>query len=252
MMYEGAEAIIRQASIAAQDRASNQIGLFGGEAAPSAQFNLRELPDWPQMERMNEEFDAIGFYLSGHPLDVYGKSLGRIGSQSYAEIQASGRAGPVNIAGSVVAISEKTSAKGSRYAFLKCSDASGIFEMTCFSEVLKKSRQDMAPGNCISIRASAEFDGDTLKLLCHGVEPLDKVTARAARGLKVFLDTVQPLSQLKNALGDGPRGSAFVKVISTLDGGQEIEIGLGSNFLITPQILTTIRSISGISEIQEV
>jgi DNA polymerase-3 subunit alpha len=252
MMHEGAEVIVRQASIAAQERASNQIGLFGTEAAPSAQLNLREVPDWPQMERMNEEFDAIGFHLSGHPLDVYVKSLERIGAQSFAEIQESGRAGLVNMAGSVVAVSERTSAKGNRYAFLKCSDASGMYEMTCFSEVLKKSRGDMEPGNCISIRASAQFEGDTLKLLCHGVEPLDKVTARAANGLKVFLDTGQPLSELKNALGASPRGTAFIKVISTLGSDQEVEIGLGSKFSITPQILSTIRSIPGISEIQEV
>ena len=252
VLIEGAEGIVRQASMAAQERASNQIGLFGAEEAPTAQLNLPDIADWPKMDRMNEEFDAIGFYLSGHPLDVYAKSLERIGAKSYAEILQTGMAGPVNMAGSVVSRSERTSAKGNRYAFIKCSDASGMYEMTCFSDVLTKSRDDMEPGCCISIRASAEFDGDTLKLLCHGVEPLDQVTARAASGLKVFLETSQPLQDLKSVLGNGQRSRGFVKVVSHLDPEHEVEIDIGTQYAITPQILNDIRSIPGISEIQEV
>jgi DNA polymerase-3 subunit alpha len=252
VLIEAAETIVRQAGVAAQERASNQIGLFGAEDAPTAQLNLPDLADWPNMDRMNEEFDAIGFYLSGHPLDVYAKSLERIGAKSHAQILQAGMAGPVNMAGSVVSRSERTSAKGNRYAFIKCSDASGMYEMTCFSDVLTKSRDDMEPGCCISIRASAEFDGDTLKLLCHGVEPLDQVTARAANGLKVFLETPQPLHDLKSVLEGGQRGRGFVKVVSHLDAEHEVEIGLGAEFAITPQILNAIRSIPGISEIQEV
>ncbi|MBT7485127.1 MAG: hypothetical protein HN673_02080, partial [Rhodospirillales bacterium] len=101
-------------------------------------------------------------------------------------------------------------------------------------------------------RASAEFDGDTLKLLCHGVEPLDQVTARAASGLKVFLETSQPLQDLKSVLGNGQRGRGFVKVVSHLDPEHEVEIDIGTQYAITPQILNDIRSIPGISEIQEV
>ena len=72
-VFEGLETIFETAAAAAVERNSNQMGLFGGEAAPNPKIKLPEVKDWPPMERLAEEFSAIGFYLSAHPLDSYAK-----------------------------------------------------------------------------------------------------------------------------------------------------------------------------------
>ena len=82
------------------------------------------------MERLREEFDAIGFYLSAHPLDAYGASLERLGvvrsDQILATVRAKGNAAQIVIAGIVVGSRIRTSNRGGqrtkRYAFVQLTD----------------------------------------------------------------------------------------------------------------------------------
>ncbi|HEY5598690.1 MAG TPA: DNA polymerase III subunit alpha, partial [Kiloniellales bacterium] len=77
-LFEAAETIVRTAAAAANDRASAQESLFGGAGGPPPELPLPMVEDWPAMLRLRHEFDAIGFYLSAHPLDAYGRSLQRL------------------------------------------------------------------------------------------------------------------------------------------------------------------------------
>src|SRR5207245_3088010 len=99
--------------------------------------------NWPPMERLQHEFYAIGFYLSSHPLDAYGKSLERIGVVRFIDLAARLAAGGSTrhkLAGIVVGKKERTSARGNRFAFVQMSDASGLFEVMLFSDVLGPAR----------------------------------------------------------------------------------------------------------------
>ena len=81
--------LLRHANAAAEERASQQVSLFG--ASDPATVRNPPLPiveDWPSIERLQHEFEAIGFYLSAHPLDAYGKSLERIGVLRVADLPA--------------------------------------------------------------------------------------------------------------------------------------------------------------------
>ena len=73
------------------------------------------------MERLRLEFEAIGFYLSAHPLDQYAKALARLGVITYRQmVERAGRGGATRykVPGIVTARQERTSAKGNRFAFL--------------------------------------------------------------------------------------------------------------------------------------
>jgi len=252
-VYKGIELIMRHASAAAQDRNSNQIGLFSGEDAPMPAVTFPETSDWSPTDRMKEEFEAVGFYLSGHPLDAYGKSLDRIKARPSADIIREGHPGPVNMAGTVIGKVERTSVKGNRYAFIQLSDASGIFEIMVFSELLSVARELFEVGNSLFIKARVQFEGETPKFTANMVEPLDKVASKAQAGLNIAISSPEPLATIQDALKDSNGGIGRGEVIFTtrLEDGREVDIKLKGGFSITPDVLQNIRSIPGIEDLQE-
>src|SRR6202140_3710423 len=143
--FAAAELLLRQASRAAEEREDGQASLFGGVAGLPADLAnsgfaarpaLPVVADWPSVEKLQHEFDAIGFYLSSHPLDPYGKSLERAGILKFIGLPAplAAHAGTrFRLAGIVVGKKERTSARGNRFAFVSLSDTSGVFEITVFS-----------------------------------------------------------------------------------------------------------------------
>ncbi|MDP6883129.1 MAG: DNA polymerase III subunit alpha, partial [Rhodospirillales bacterium] len=177
-LFEAVETLLRQASAAADDRDSGQIGLFGETSLPADTLRLCETADWPRLERLREELDAVGFYLSGHPLDAYAKSLKRAKARSYAEVVGDGHSGPVTLAGTVNAKRLRTSKTGSRFAFVQLSDTSGMFELTVFSEVLGSCAEALEVGSSILVKATAQFEGEAVRLTALAVESLDNYTAR--------------------------------------------------------------------------
>jgi DNA polymerase-3 subunit alpha len=252
-VYQGIELIMRHASAAAQDRNSNQIGLFDGEDAHMPTITFPETSDWSPTDRMKEEFEAVGLYLSGHPLDAYGKSLDRIKARPSADIIREGHPGPVNMAGTVIGKVERTSGKGNRYAFIQLSDASGIFEIMVFSELLSVARELFEVGNSLFIKAGVQFEGETPKFTANMVEPLDKVASKAQAGLNIAISSPEPLATIQDALKDSNGGIGRGEVIFTtrLEDGREVDIKLKGGFSITPDVLQNIRSIPGIEDLQE-
>ena len=252
-VFEGIETILRHANAAANDRNSDQIGLFGGESAPMPSVTLPAVSEWSPIDRMKQEFDAIGFYLSGHPLDAYGKSLERIKARSSAELIREGRPGAVKMAGTVIGKVERTSGKGNRYAFVQLSDASGIYEIMVFSELLAQARELFEVGTSLFIQAGLQFEGEQPKFTANSVEPLDQVASRAQVGLNVAIGSPEPLAAICEALSGANGGSGRGKVVITarLEGGEEVDVELQGGYAITPEVMQNMRSIPGIEDVQE-
>ena len=252
-VFESVETLLRRASATAEERASGQMGLFGGDAsnAPS-QLQLAEVGDWPPMERLREEFEAIGFYLSAHPLSAYAKSLKRLKAVRCADVLAQGCSGPVTVAGTVISKKERTSGKGNRYAFVQLSDTSGVFEVLVFSELLASNRELLEVGCSLLIRANVQIEGDSLRFSAQSIEPLDQVAERLTANLAVFIDSPEPLPAIRNILDDKAAGRGQVKLVSWIEGGTEVEIGIPGRYAINPAVALQLRGIPGVRDVREV
>ncbi|PCI38568.1 MAG: DNA polymerase III subunit alpha [Rhodospirillaceae bacterium] len=252
-MYTGLEAIVGEAAAQMTERESNQMGMFGGDDQPTQSIRLPDVADWPPMEKLREEFGAIGFYLSAHPLDSYGKSLERLGVQSIGEILARGQTGNFTLAGSVVSKNERISQKGNRYAFLSCSDASGAFEVTLFSETLTAAGDLLVAGTPVLIKATAQFEGESVRLTAQSVKGLDKLVSQTAAGLKITINSDKPIAALKNMVENANRGRGHVTIVART-ATQDVKISLdkAQNIAVTPELLYEVHSIGGIVEVQEV
>ncbi|MFD2261281.1 DNA polymerase III subunit alpha [Lacibacterium aquatile] len=258
-VFQGVEAIIRHAGSVAEEKASNQTNLFGGpsaEAVSAPTIQLPQMADWMPNERLQREFDAIGFYLSAHPLDVYGKTLKRLGASTQAELlQKVGAGEPqrVRLAGIMLSKREGMSQRGSRYAFVQFSDATGVFEVVFFSEILAVSRELLDSGKPLLITCDARAEGEQLKMTAQELRSLEDAAATTVAGMRIMLADEKPLATLKSLLVDKPenRGRGRVSVLFDAE-NCEVEIPLRGGFAVTPQLRAMVKSLPGIVEVEEV
>ena len=248
------EMLLRYAAAVADERESQQVNLFGDGDEPRHRPALPAAQDWPPIERLQHEFDAIGFYLSSHPLDAYGKSLERIGVVRYADVPArlaGGGATRFKLAGIVIGRKERNSARGNRFAFVQMSDASGVFEVMLFSEVLSQSRQLLESGQTLLVTVDARVEADTVRLAAQRIEPLDGVAAQAAAGLTVFLTEPDALAPLRGLMQRESGGRGRVSVVVPLPPAREVEILLPGGFKISPRVRAAVKSLPGILDVHD-
>jgi hypothetical protein len=207
-LVAGAETILRRAQASAEDRASRQIGLFSAVEQGPALLRLPEIPDWPVLERLAFEAEAVGFHLSAHPLDEYRGALRRLGVVPSARImeRARGGAGRLKLAGTVTGRKERNTRTGSRMAWISLSDQTGGYEVTLFSEVLNRARDLLEEGRALLVTCEARLEGEALRLTAQEVEALDKAAAGAVAGMRIHLDATTALPDIRALLERDGRG----------------------------------------------
>src|SRR5579862_7326033 len=250
--FAAAELLLRDAGRAAVARQGGQASFFdnGFAARPS----LPAVADWPPIERLQNEFDAIGFYLSAHPLDPYGRSLERAGILRWADLPAALAANAstrFRLAGIVIGKKERTSARGNRFAFVQLSDMTGAFEVTVFSEVLAQARALLDGGQPLIVTVDVRREEESLRLTAQKVEPLDSVVADAVAGLRVFVGEADALPRLRSLFAREAGGRGRVTLVIDLP-GSEVELALPGGFRVDPKIRAAVKSLPGIVDVHDI
>jgi DNA polymerase III subunit alpha len=253
--FAAAEMLVQIASRAAQDRASNQVSLFGNDPSAVARPTLPAAPEWSMMERLRREFEAIGFYLSAHPLDAYAKSLGRLRVINSADLPTRVRTAEsikVQLAGTIVGKKERTSAKGTRFAFVQLSDMGGMYEVTVFSEVLSAARDLLEAGRAVLVSADAKREGEGVRMIAQRIQPLDQAVAGAAPAIRVHIAEASAIAVLKQAIAKVGRGKAQVSLVIDVGPDREVEIHVPGGFALSPAQTAEFATFPGVLEVVEV
>jgi DNA polymerase-3 subunit alpha len=253
-MFAAAEAILRRAQATATEKESGQTALFGASPGSSREaLRLPEMVDWPPMERLNFEAEAIGFHLTAHPLDVYAKALRRLGTTSCAQVESSAQSGitRVRLAGMVAAQKERVTRTGNRMAWVRVSDASGSCEVTLFAEVLSRSRDLIAHGSHVLITADLRQDGEALRVTAQDVTSLDQAAAAAGAAMRIWLRETASVPHIRDLLGREGRGKGRVILVPRLGGTQSVEIALPGGFNVTPRLAQALKVIPGVEQVEE-
>jgi DNA polymerase-3 subunit alpha len=246
----GVDALLAASSYANSEADAGQSNLFG--ESTTVELRLPQAEPWTPMQRLAEEFDSIGFYLSGHPLDDYAKALTRLNVETWTSFRDKVLARGVSvgkIAGTVMHRQERRSRQGNKFAFVGFSDSSGQFEAICFSDTLAQTRDLLEPGKAVIVQVEADVDGEDIKLRIQSVEALEQAAAASSMGLKVFLKDTAPLDSLAKRLVNG--GKSPIQVVLLLEQGREVAVLLGNAFTVTPQIKGAIKAIPGVVEVQD-
>ena len=233
---------------------------FGGADAREA-FPLPAVEAWLAAERLQKEFDAVGFFLSGHPLDDYAAMLRHMRVQSWADFARSVRSGASvgRVAATVVTRAERRTRSGSKMGIVGLSDPTGHYEAVIFFEGLQQFREVLEPGAAVLLVLSAEMQGDDVRARIQSAEPLDQAAARLSKGLRIFLRGDAPIESVAkrleapNADRSSPdRANGEVAFILLLGEGKEVEVKLPGRFRVSPQIAGAIKAVPGVVAVEAV
>ena len=252
-MFAGAETVLRRAQAQAEEAESGQAGLFGGGAKPEP-LRLPPGPDWPPMERLGYEAEAVGFHLTAHPLDSYGPVLKRLGAVTSSQLEVRAQAGAtrVKVAGCVVASKERTTRTGSRMAWVRLSDQGGSFEVTVFSEVLNGARDALKAGQAVLMGVELKLEGDAMRVTATDCVSLEQAASAAGAGMRVWLDRVDAVPHIRMILGREERGRGQVTLVPRVDQAQAVEITLPGRFQVTPRLAQALKVVPGVERVEEV
>jgi DNA polymerase-3 subunit alpha len=252
MLFGGIDVILSQASESASERRSGQTNLFGGgEPQPLA---MHTRLDWKPTERLQQEFEAVGFYLSAHPMEAYGRALARLGVIAAANLQRHLNGGGntrVKLAGVVTGRQERMTSRGTRMAYLTVSDASGQFEVTLFAEVLNASRELIEGAAPILVTAEARTDEEQLRLTASSIESLDKAASAATAGLRVTIGDDKPLPMLRELIKGESKGRGRIILVARM-ADREVEAHLPGAYALSPALINAVRATPGVLEVREV
>src|SRR6202041_1430890 len=203
-VFAGADAILAACQRSHEAATSGQNDMFGG-AADAPTIMLPQVEPWLPAERLRREYDAIGFFLSGHPLDDYVTVLKRLRVQSWAEFSRAVKTGATagKVAATVVSRAERRTKTGNKMGIIGLSDPSGQFEAVIFAEGLQQYRDLLEPGSPVLLYMTAEAQGDEVRARIQTVDALDRAAAKVQKGLRIFLRDEAPLDAVAKRLDKG-------------------------------------------------
>lgn len=256
-LFEGAEKLIQYAHALANERNSAQSSMFAMEQTATndlAAHHLPDIPEWGPLDKLSFEFDAIGFYLSAHPLDSKARQLERLGMISYAEIEGHLQGKPIarmQMAGVLIKKVEKISAKsGNKFAFLTMSDSTGVYEVALFSETLARTRSYLEEGKGLLMTVDAEIREDALRMTVQDVKPLEESLADKVREVEITVDKLEAIDLLKARLDVEKKGSSKVLVTLTAQ-GKQVQIRLPGFYSVSSETKNVLFQTKGIRKVQE-
>ncbi|ADO43255.1 DNA polymerase III subunit alpha [Ketogulonicigenium vulgare Y25] len=257
-VLESLDALVAYSVAVHEQRSSNQVSLFGEGGDDLPEPRLPNVPDWLAAERLGEEFKAIGFYLSGHPLDDHMPGLRRKGVLTLSEVEGKAQNGAflARMAGVVSGRQERKSARGNRFAFAQLSDPSGQYEVTIFSDVLEAARPLLEAGTQVILQAEATLEADQLKLLARSFSAVGEMDT-GVEGYRIYIDREEALAQVSSVLENAiaakvraPRGHIAFEIIVPDVG--EVKIEAPRTYPLNPQIRAALRAVNGVQEVIEV
>ncbi len=243
-------------------RASNQVSLFGEAGDDLPEPRLSPVEDWLSAERLEAEHKAVGFYLSGHPLDDYLAPLKRKGCTTLAELRdkAERDGGAVGRVGVMVSgLQDRKSGRGTRFFRMTISDPTlTVSGMALFPEDFETSRKVLEAGPRVVMTLEARFNDGGFDPVARSVTQLDSVAAEVGgMSIRVFIDGAEGAISVKGLLeryrdDAGVKGRGELRIAPLGVPVGEFDIELGDGWPMTPEIRSALKSLPGVAAVEDV
>ncbi|MDP1736093.1 MAG: DNA polymerase III subunit alpha [Caulobacter sp.] len=255
-IVEAADALIAHGQSLAADRASAQVSLFGGEQPDAARPRLPRTEAWDQIRRLDEELAAVGFYLTGHPLEDMVEVLRRRRTTMLSDAIPQAEAGTeaFRMAGMVRRRQERTQQSGERFAFVSLSDPTGEYEVLFPPEALKRCREILEPGKAVAIKVRAKARDGEVRFFGDDAEPIDKAVENVAASLRVHVSPQSmEIEALKKRLSvaSAARGGEVV-LVAGLGAGREVEVKLPGFYTLDASLRGALKTAPGVAYLEDV
>ncbi len=255
-LLAGLEAIVAESQAHLAEKTSGQGGLFGGDADTG--LVLPDAQPLSLVERLRREHAAVGFFLSGHPLDQFATLLEKASLTDFVRFQAAVKNGATHarMAATLLDLDIRRTRNGNKIGIAQFSDRTGQFEAMVFSEGLAKYRTLLEPGTALFLTLAGSVDGEDLRLRVLDMEPLERALQRNQKGIRLFMADHSGqrdrgegmLSSLDRLLRRG--GDGEISITLMLADGGEVDMRLPGRFDLASEIVGQLSSVPGVLDIK--
>jgi DNA polymerase-3 subunit alpha len=249
--FAAIDAIVATAQRTNANAADGIMDMFAADRPEPILLN-QAVTNWSPAERLSREHGAIGFHLSGHPLDQYAELFDRLRVTPYADFEravkeADARAG--RLAGTIATRNDRRTKKGTPMAIISLSDASGGYEVIAFSEQISQFTNVLQPGKSVVLTVEADERPDGISLRLINAEPIDGLAEKIGRRLTVFAGSEKCLAPIASQLKPGGEGQVSFIVIRDA-GAKEYEIELKGGYRLSAEIAGSIKAMEGVVDVR--
>lgn len=254
-LLASADTLVGHGQALAADRAEGKVSLFGDDLSGGHRPRLTRAEPWTPTERLDEELAAVGFYLSGHPLDDMVEALRRKRTDLLTDAIARAVAGAeaLRMVGVIRRKQERPSRTGEKFAFVTFSDPTGEYEVLFPPESLRKCRDLLEPGRAVVLKVRAKASEGEVRFFGDDVEPVEKAIENVVAGLRVHVaPRSAEIEALKRRLEGvtNTRGGEVI-LVAGLDGGREVELKLPGRFTLDGAVRGALKTAPGVVFIED-
>jgi DNA polymerase-3 subunit alpha len=232
----------------------NQLSMFSlcqdDETMAFHHLNLPQLEEWNEKEKLQREKEALGFYITGHPLDSVKNEVERFATCTIQDLSTLGDKTSVKIAGVIASLKIKRTKRGEKMALLTLEDQTGSIEVVVFPDVFNLCSPFLKSDEPLLVSGTAEVDDNNVKIVSQEITPLEKVKGKAVRAIELPLSqgwiSRDNLEEVKDVLFRYPGDSSvFFRVPTNPD--KEILIAAHPRYRVLPcdEMIKEIESIIG-------
>jgi DNA polymerase-3 subunit alpha len=254
-LIAAADVLVGHGQALANDRAEGTRSLFGDDPGAAHRPPVPKAEAWTPVQRLDEELAAVGFYLSGHPLDDMIEALRRRRTDLLTDaiIKAEAGAEALRMCGVIRRKQEKPSRTGEKFAFVTLSDPTGEYEVLFPPESLRKCRDLLEPGRAVAIKVRAKAKDGEVRFFGDDVEPVEKAVENVVAGLRVHLaprsTEIEALKKRLEGVGN-PRGGEII-LIAGIGEGREVEVKLPGRFTLDGAVRGAIKTAPGVTFVED-
>ncbi len=211
-LIESVPNIILKSKNVYENRIANQIDLFGIDTNDENEF-IENIEDWNFEDRLSKEFEAIGFFISDHPLNQFKDVFEDYKIENFTDFNNNVNTKEKNIAATLLKIQEKKTQKGNSYAILKLTDLSSVFELFIFSDILELNREILKEGNSILltiIKNQSDDDNRFKRINVKKISALKKLFNKPITDIEIILTNLNHIEKIEKILSEN--GETKVKI----------------------------------------
>jgi len=179
-----------------ENKSVNQIDLFG-ENINDENDIISKIGDWQFEERLSKEFEAVGFFISDHPLNQYKDIFDDYKIMDFHSFNNNEKFKDTNIAATLLKVQERKTAKGSSYALLKLTDLTSVFELFIFSDVLELNRNILIEGSSLILTLLKSISNDENRLKRINVQKIGSFKDLLNKPIKEVTFDLKSIDQLE-------------------------------------------------------
>tara|TARA_Y100000590_G_scaffold446835_1_gene581167 strand:- start:86 stop:1573 length:1488 start_codon:yes stop_codon:yes gene_type:complete len=222
------------------NKIANQIDLFGSEETKDDDV-INVINDWKFEDRLSKEFEAVGFFISDHPLNQFKDIYVDYKIIDFNQFNSNENAKESNIAATLLKIQERKTTKGNSYAIIKLTDLSSVFELFIFSDILELNRNILTEGNSLIITLCKNITEDNnrfKRLNVKKIVSLKDLFNKPISGIEFEIEDSKKIDEISSLIKKDGNTNVKIKI---KDGDKNLIFKLNNKRLVDRKSINTLK-----------